>query len=80
MIQYPENGWYSSSSYCDLVNAIWNVSQEHIAWLKFPELKYIEVRFDMRTGGFIVKDQYDVIVEKATLEEFLKLTTGESNE
>jgi hypothetical protein len=56
-----ENGWYFPSGGCalpGLMQRIAQVATNPIAWLKHMNLKYVEVRVDMRFGHFIVKDSF----------------------
>jgi len=56
MIQHPRNGWFARASLPKFFEAVLVACSEHTRWLKQPDCKYIELRIDMRTGDFIVKN------------------------
>jgi hypothetical protein len=70
MIQHPRNGWFANASLPKFIEAVLVACSEHTRWLKQPDCKYIELRIDMRSGDFIVKNaQGDV----RSLEQLRKL-------
>ena len=56
MLQHLRNGWFTNSSLPRFLEAVRTAAAEHTRWLKQPDCKYIELRIDMRTGDFIVKN------------------------
>lgn len=70
MKQHLRNGWFAGFEFTRFIEAVLCGVSEHTRWLKQPDCKYIDIRIDMRTGDFIVKNaQGDV----RTLEQLQKL-------
>lgn len=69
------NGWYSHKDFTEFSQALKASANKHTAWLDQIDLKYLEVRVDMRTGDFIVKNSQGHIVNNLKLHKFLGLET-----
>lgn len=67
------NEWFNSGSLQRLFFHITQAVNEKFAWLPISKCKYLTVRIDMRTGDFLLLDQYGV---RLTTEETEKLLHG----
>ena len=58
MKQHQSNQWFHASEFARACKAIHQAAtQEHTRWLGHPNVKYIQIRIDQRTGDFILQDQ-----------------------
>lgn len=67
------NGWYSHKDFTTFAQSLKVAADKHTAWLGQIDLKYLEVRVDMRTGDFIVKNAQGHIVDNLKLHKLLGL-------
>lgn len=66
------NPWFNAPAFMKVVTRIAEVARNKPAqWLKCSNAKYVEIRVDMRTGAFIVKDQDGAILSGEDLETLL---------
>lgn len=69
LVQHPRNGWFAASGLPRLLEAVLTAASEHVRWLKAPDCKYLELRIDMRTGDFIVKNAQGHVCSLEQLQE-----------
>lgn len=69
MIQF-RNGWFHSTDLANVAEVIRTTAQsEPTRWLEHGiDCKYIEIRVDMRTGDFILKNAFGDIVSIKTIQ------------
>lgn len=79
MLPDLRNGWYRYTEFIKAMKAVEKTANKHTAWLNQGiNCKYIDIRVDMRTGDFVVKDGYGAIIPHEQLMEFLSI--GGNNE
>jgi len=58
MKQHTTNQWFHASEFARACKVIHQTAtQEHTRWLNYPNVKYIQLRIDQRTGDFIMQNQ-----------------------
>lgn len=67
------NGWYSHTEFSEFSTALKSAADKHMAWLDQIDMKYLEVRVDMRTGDFLVKNAQGHVVDNLKLHKLLNL-------
>ena len=69
MIQL-RNGWFHSTDLANVAEVIRTTAQsEPTRWLEHGiDCKYVEIRVDMRSGDFILKNAFGEIIAPATLQ------------
>lgn len=80
MKKNPLNGWFSRLdivSFFDWV--IRTAIRTPSKWINTPHLKYIDIRVDMRSGDFIVKDMYGKEVPVEDLKKLFPQIFKEEN-
>lgn len=58
--QHPTNGWFVSADIAQVVKAIATTAHnDPVRWLSHGiDCKYVEIRMDMRTGDFCLKNAF----------------------
>lgn len=68
MIKF-RNGWFHASDLANVANIIrTTAAAEPTRWLEHGiDCKYVEIRVDMRTGDFCLKNAFGELIPDATL-------------
>lgn len=71
MNKHPVNGWFSRAHLIDCLKMVAHTALVRpTQWLHAPTLKYVEIRIDMRSDDFIIKDACG---KEATVDDLKKM-------
>lgn len=76
MLKHKNNGWFHRNHLPDVATALYTTAvQEPTRWLKHGiDCKYVEIRVDMRTGDFCLKNAFgDMLPDEDILAMFPQL-------
>lgn len=76
----PVNGWVSYEIFTEAMLLIQKLAQDHTFWLATSELKYVDIRVDMRTGNFnftsLTGENCTTLICRRVLDETIEILEG----